>query len=267
MAAREHIQRRPTMSMQLAEKVAGDIKAGRYKTGETLPSEVQMERMYGVGKATVRSAMAELKRMGLIETRQGKGSIVISAGGVVPPVAVPRTIQQSARGSWALPEMSEAEAPAISRTSLDGPPAVHLGQQDQDAFSVDRMVYDPSTGTRMAHRTLIPLATAAEAPALAETPDMPPNEVYNQLSQAGFSLVFTEHVTARAPFPDERASLGLDDAAPLLITYRITSDADQGRPLLCEELKAPAATCQLTFSLAPTKAPAKRTPRRRSGSA
>ncbi|MGW7542223.1 GntR family transcriptional regulator [Streptomyces sp. NPDC054770] len=266
MSAREHIQRRPTMATQVAEKVAADIKRGRYQVGEILPSEAQMEQMYGVGKATIRTAMGELKRMGLIETRQGKGSIVISTGGTVPPVTIPRVIQQGGKGNWFLPEMTEAEAPAISRTSLDGPPAVHLGQQDQDAISVDRMVYDPNTGTRMAHRTLIPLSTAAEAPSLAEAPEVPTSEIYDQLTQAGFSLSFTEHVTARAPFPDERMSLGLDDAAPLLITYRITADAEQDRPLLCEELRAPAATCQLTFSLTPTKAPAKRAPRRRSES-
>ncbi|MFD4600748.1 GntR family transcriptional regulator [Streptomyces sp. NPDC058464] len=254
------------MATQVAEKVAADIKRGRYQVGETLPSEAQMEQMYGVGKATIRTAMGELKRMGLIETRQGKGSMVISTGGTVPPVTIPRAIQQRGKGSWFLPEMTEAEAPAISRTSLDGPPAVHLGQQDQDAISVDRMVYDPKTGTRMAHRTFIPLSTAAEAPSLAEAPEVPTSEIYEQLTQAGFSLSFTEHVTARAPFPDERMSLGLDEASPLLITYRITADAEQERPLLCEELRAPAATCQLTFSLTPTKAPAKRTPRRRSAS-
>ncbi|MEV5849361.1 GntR family transcriptional regulator [Streptomyces sp. NPDC051985] len=266
MSAREHIQRRPTMATQVAEKVAADIKRGRYQVGETLPSEALMEQMYGVGKATIRTAMGELKRMGLIETRQGKGSIVISTGGTVPPATIPRSIQRGSKGSWFLPELAEAEAPAISRTSLDGPPAIHLGQQDQDAISVDRMVYDPHTGTRMAHRTLIPLATAADAPRLAEAPDVPTNEIYEQLTQAGFTLEFIEFVSARAPFPDERMALGLDDAAPLLITYRIAFDPEQERRLLCEELRAPAATCQLAFDLTPAKAPAKRAPRRRSES-
>ena len=54
------------------------------------------------------------------------------------------------------------------------------------------------------------------------------------------SLLPTEHVTARTPYPDERTALGLNDASPLLITYRITADAGQDRPLLWEELKAPA---------------------------
>ncbi|MFH8659991.1 GntR family transcriptional regulator [Streptomyces afghaniensis] len=254
------------MSMQLAEKVAEDIKQGRYEVGETLPSEVQMERMYGVGKATVRAAMAELKAMGLIEKHQGKGSIVISTGDTVPPVSVDRGIQRTTKSRWVLPELTETETPAVSRTSLDGAPAIYLGQQDQDAISVDRLVYDQETGTRMAHRVLIPLATAADAPSLAEQPDAPVSELYDRLTDAGLTLRFTDHVTARAPYPDERTALGLGDGGPLLITYRVTASAEDGRPLLCEELKVPAATCQLTFPATPTRATAKR-PRQRSESA
>ncbi|WP_369171011.1 GntR family transcriptional regulator [Streptomyces sp. R28] len=264
MAAREHIERAPSMYMQVAQRMANDIRAGRYQPGELLPSETQMVEMYGVGKHTARSAVAELRRMGLVESQQGKGSIVLAVGGVLPATRVERSIQRTTKGSWRLPETTQTEAPAVSRGVLDGPSAALLDQQDQDAINVDRMLYDPATGARMAHRVLIPLATAADVPTLAEQPDAEVAELYRQLGEAGLSLSFTEHVTARTPYPDERAALGLSDASPLLITYRVTADADQDRPLLCEELKAPAATCQLTFPVTPTKAPAKRATRRRS---
>ncbi|MDO0912300.1 GntR family transcriptional regulator [Streptomyces sp. DT2A-34] len=266
MAAREHIERAPAMYMQLAQRIADDIRRGRYQTGELLPSEAQMVEMYGVGKHTARSAVAELRRMGLVESRQGKGSIVLASGGVLPATCVDRSIHRTVKGSWSLPEAIEAEAPAVSRTTLDGPPALLLDQQDQDAISVDRMIHNPATGARMAHRVLIPLATAADAPSLAEQPDAEVSDLYQQLADAGLSLAFTEHVTARTPYPDERAALGLSDASPLLITYRVTADADQERPLLCEELKAPAATCQLTYPMTPSKPAARRPTRRRSES-
>ncbi|MCX5048247.1 hypothetical protein [Streptomyces sp. NBC_00474] len=103
------------------------------------------------------------------------------------------------------------------------------------------MIYDPATGARMAHRMLIPMATAAEVPSLAERPDAEISDLYQQLADAGLSLEFTERVTARPPYLDERTALAISsDASPLLITYRITANADQHRPLLCEELKAPA---------------------------
>ena len=265
MTAQDRIHSRPTKVTLITERVAEDIRAGRYKVGAKLPSEAQMEAMYGVSKPTIRSALAELRRMELIESQQGRGSIVISAGGTVPESRITRTVGRTAKGKWVLPEPTEVEAPAISRTVLDGPPAAYLGQQDQDAISVDRTVYDPTTGARMAHRTLIPMATAAQAPTLAEAPDMPVSDLYDQLTEAGFSLTFTEYVTARNSFPDERAALGMSDLGPLLISYRVTADPEHG-PLLCEELKAPAGTCQLAFPITPAKAPAKRPSRRRPAS-
>ncbi|MER7928466.1 GntR family transcriptional regulator [Streptomyces sp. NPDC096057] len=261
-AAREPIERAPSMYMQVAQKIASDIRRGRYQPGEVLPSESAMVEMYGVGKHTVRSAIAELRRMGLAESQQGKGSIVLPSGGVLPATRVERSIQRTSKGSWRLPETAETEPPAVSRTALEGPPALLLGQQDQDAISVDRMIHDPATGARMAHRVLIPLATAADVPSIAEHPGAEITELYQQLADTGLSLTFTEHVTARTPYPDERTALGIADASPLLITYRITADAEE-RPLLCEELKAPAATCQLTYPMTPTKAPAAKRPARR----
>jgi GntR family transcriptional regulator len=201
--------------------------------------------------------------MGLVESRQGKGSIVLPAAGVLPATRVERSIQRTTKGSWHLPQATETEAPAVTRTTLAGPPGLLLDQDDQDAISVDRMIHDPATGARMAHRVLIPMATAADVPTLAEQPDAEISDLYRQLADAGLSLSFTEHVTARAPYPDERTALGISDASPLLITYRITADADQDRPLLCEELKTPAATCQLTYPITPTKPAAQRTTRRR----
>lgn len=266
MAAREHIERAPSMYMQVAQRMANDIRRGRYKPGDLLPSETEMVKMYGIGKHTARAAVAELRRMGLAESLQGKGSIVLPSGGVLPATSVDRSIHRTTKGSWELPEMPQAEPPAVTRTALEGPPALLLDQQDQDAISVDRMIHDPATGARMAHRVLIPLATAADVPSLAEQPDAEISDLYQQLADAGLSLSFTEHVTARTPYPDERTTLGINDASPLLITYRITADADEGRPLLCEELKAPAATCQLTYPVTPTKATAKRPTRRRSRS-
>ncbi|KUO04280.1 GntR family transcriptional regulator [Streptomyces caeruleatus] len=266
MAVREHIERAPSMYMQVAQRMAEDIRKGRYQPGDLLPSESQMVEMYGVGKHTARSAVAELRRMGLVESQQGKGSIVLAGRGDLPVTRLDRSIRRTAKGSWSLPGMTETEAPTVSRTTLDGPPAVLLEQQDQDAISVDRTLYDLATGARMAHRVLIPLATAADVPTLAEQPDAEVADLYRQLAEAGLTLAFTEHVTARTPYPDERTALGLGDASPLLITYRVTADADQERPLLCEELKAPAATCQLTFPVTPTKAAAQRSTRRRSRS-
>ncbi|MFE0130323.1 GntR family transcriptional regulator [Streptomyces sp. NPDC059037] len=258
MAAKKPIERPRPMFMQVAQEMAKAIRSGEYGPGDILPSDQQLAEDYGVGKHTVRSAIAELRGMGLVYTRQGKGTIVRERGSAIPAVTVSRGIQRAGK-TWHLSDLPERETPAITRTALDGMPAALLEQQDQDAISVDRLLWDADTGVRIAHRTYIPLATAAEVPSLAEQPDAPVSDLYQQLTDAGHTLAFTEHVTARIPYPDERAALNLTDASPLLITYRVIADAD-GRPLLCEELTAPAATTRLTYPLTPSKAAAKRAP-------
>ena len=59
-----------------------------------------------------------------------------------------------------------------------------------------------------------------------------------------------------------RTTLNLPDTTPLLVTYRITHGSD-GTALLCEELRAPAATCRLVYPITPTTAPAKHTHRKK----
>ncbi|MFC8129122.1 GntR family transcriptional regulator [Streptomyces sp. NPDC057302] len=266
MTARRHVQRPEPMYMAVARDLANEIKEGRYEAGQLLPSENELVEMFGVGKATVRQAVAELRGMGLVYSRQGKGVIVRERDSAARSLRIDRSIQRAGKG-WQMPDMAEVEPPAVSRITLDGMPAALLEQADQDAISVDRLLHDPESGARMAHRMIIPMATAADTPSLAKVPTAPVSDLYRQLSDTGHALSFTEEVTARTPFPDERSTLQLvPDASPLLITYRITSDADSGRPLLCEELRAPAATCRFSFPVTPTKAAAKRAPRSRPAS-
>ena len=259
MAADDQLTPPNPRYMQLADKLAQAITAREYEPGEILPSESQIIERYGISRATVRSAIAELRSMGLVTVRHGKGVIV--RGSRTPNVAVERSLTRRGK-RFILPEQHEASPPTVTRTTLDGIPAELLDAQDQDAFSVERLLYDETTSARMAHRTFIPLSTAARAQQLADVPDAPVSELYQALTDAGHELSWAEHVTARIPYLDERTTLGLSDTTPLLVTYRVTHDSD-GTALLCEELRAPAATCRLVYPITPTTAPAKRTPRKK----
>ncbi|KIZ17934.1 GntR family transcriptional regulator [Streptomyces natalensis] len=248
---------RPTpMYRQVADNLAQAIKSGEYEPGSKLPSETELIERYKLSRMTVRLAVAELRTMGLVESRQGQGSFVRM---VSPTSAIPRTITKSGK-RFSVPEMHEAEEPSITRTHIIGTLAELLGRREEDAtdaFSVDRLLTDPATGARSTQRLIIPLDVAAEAPALGETPDAPVTDLYAHLVAAGHDLYWLEYVDARTPLPDERQALGLSDASPILITYRVTYGTDH-RPLLCEELHTAAAKSRLVFRVTPEKAPAKR---------
>ena len=71
-------------SMKLYEQVVQQIKNmvlnGTYKKGDLLPSEKELIKMTGVSRITVREGLRTLAEMGIIETKKGKGSIVLIDG-------------------------------------------------------------------------------------------------------------------------------------------------------------------------------------------
>ncbi len=62
---------------QLADLLIRQIKDGRYKTGDIIPSETGLAKTYGIGRPTVRQAMDMLVRKGLVERKRGSGTYVM----------------------------------------------------------------------------------------------------------------------------------------------------------------------------------------------
>jgi DNA-binding FadR family transcriptional regulator len=66
---------------QVVQRLRADIAAGRLAAGERLPSERELARALGVGRASVREALGVLGNLGLVETRPGSGSFVAADAG------------------------------------------------------------------------------------------------------------------------------------------------------------------------------------------
>lgn len=62
---------------QIYQSLSSDIVEGKYKTGDTLPSEHKLLRLFGVSRETVRKALSLLQENGYIQKMKGKGSVVI----------------------------------------------------------------------------------------------------------------------------------------------------------------------------------------------
>lgn len=58
-----------------------EIRKGRHRVGDMLPTETDLMRAYGVSRHTVRKAVEDLRTRGAVASRQGQGSTVVSAGG------------------------------------------------------------------------------------------------------------------------------------------------------------------------------------------
>ena len=62
--------------MEIGQRIAADIAAGRMLPGTRLPTEQQMMDAMGVSRTVIREAVAALRAEGLVTTRQGIGSFV-----------------------------------------------------------------------------------------------------------------------------------------------------------------------------------------------
>src|SRR5580658_7683805 len=62
----------------VADRLRGDILAGRLRPGTRLPSERELSLALGVNRLTLRASLARLEALGLITTRHGAGTVVAS---------------------------------------------------------------------------------------------------------------------------------------------------------------------------------------------
>jgi len=67
---------RSPLYRQLAGQLAQDIRAGRYRVDQALPSERTLVESLGVSRVTARKAIDELVAQGLVQRRHGAGNFI-----------------------------------------------------------------------------------------------------------------------------------------------------------------------------------------------
>ncbi|GGJ13925.1 GntR family transcriptional regulator [Streptomyces brasiliensis] len=253
------IQRPGALYQQVAAAIRAAILSGEFAPDSLLPSEAQLMARYGVSRPTVRNAIAALRAEGLIDVRHGKGSFVRSSGH--PVLTIERRISRTTEGTFVMPNgdiWQEAEQPSTYRTRTTKDTGRLLQLDEEEAlFGCDRLLIDPSTGTRVMHRTLIPFEVAEAVPLLGKEPCKPPAAIYRVLTTAGYTLSWTETVRAHMPLPDERTTLRLPDATPVLHVARTAHGTDDS-PLFLEELRFGADRAELAYRITADEQPARR---------
>jgi GntR family transcriptional regulator, transcriptional repressor for pyruvate dehydrogenase complex len=68
-------ERKP-ISRVVFDQIAAEIRRGRLRPGDRLPTEQELVAAFKVSRSSVREALRGLATLGLIETRQGRGAIV-----------------------------------------------------------------------------------------------------------------------------------------------------------------------------------------------
>jgi GntR family transcriptional regulator, transcriptional repressor for pyruvate dehydrogenase complex len=75
---------------QVAEQIRNLIGSGALKPGDLLPPERELAAKLGVGRSSIRDAVRTLEVMGILEPRQGHGTVVrdLSADALVVPLSL-----------------------------------------------------------------------------------------------------------------------------------------------------------------------------------
>jgi len=70
---RKPVLRRTTLPKAIADHLTSEIRNGRLRPGERLPTEKALMRKFGVGRSTIREALQHLVILGLAEAKRGFG--------------------------------------------------------------------------------------------------------------------------------------------------------------------------------------------------
>ena len=70
---------RKSLADAAEQSIRAEITAGNWRVGEQLPNEASLSARLGVSRGTVREAVRALVAQGMLETRQGSGTYVLSA--------------------------------------------------------------------------------------------------------------------------------------------------------------------------------------------
>lgn len=70
---------RKSLADAVEQSIRAEITAGNWRVGEQLPNEASLSARLGVSRGTIREAVRVLVAQGMLETRQGSGTYVLSA--------------------------------------------------------------------------------------------------------------------------------------------------------------------------------------------
>src|SRR5918997_5577668 len=111
-------------SEAVVRRVGSAIALGLLADGEQLPTETHLATMLNVSTVTLREALAELRKLGLVETRRGRGggSFVRSQEDVLAELADARLAELGTTDLRELGDVHSAAAAAAARLPAAPPP-------------------------------------------------------------------------------------------------------------------------------------------------
>lgn len=135
------LKRPPLLADRIAETLFGEIKSGKYKRGQKLPTERVLAETYGVSRPVIREALGLLRQDNVIVSRQGSGAFVADEVTGAFRLKSPETLQpgdvrqiielliavESTASGYAAERRSAKQLKVIQQTVIDMQEAIETG--------------------------------------------------------------------------------------------------------------------------------------------
>jgi len=206
---------------RLAAELRSAIAAGEHPAGQLLPSEAELAATGGVSRVTVRKALGELKREGLVDSRQGFGWYVLAAP-LRQSLSELSTIEAQVSAAGLTPRRR-----ILSFAFVDAPARAAAVLGVTTVLEITRLnLADDRPFARVTVWVPEPLAADLSRGAVERQP------LYELLGIALGGA--TQSITAVGASTADAELLQLPFGSPLLRCERITSDTS-GRPVLLSD--------------------------------
>jgi len=230
-----------TLWRQIEQVLEAEIAGGRIPPGGRLPTEQELSARFRVNRHTVRRAMEELERRGLVRIEQGRGSF--AAEDVIDYQVGPRTrfseviARQNREPSGRILRIAEVAADEAAATALRLRPGRTLWLVERLGLADGRPV---SLGRHHFPQTRLPGLPDALADGRGS--------ITRALAACGVAEYArrSTRVTARLPSVEEAELLDQPRNRPVIVSEAVNIDA-QGVPVEYGVATYPAGRVQLVF--------------------
>jgi GntR family transcriptional regulator len=215
------LQRGRPLYEQMADALRAEIREGRYRPGDRLPSERELSERFGVSKVTARQAIVQLRAEGLVTSRVGYGVLVAQPG---PPR---RLSDDILRG--------EAFYRAVGRLGLEPDVATTITREPATEEVAEALGVEVGAEV-LVHTRLVraqggpPLFSAANyfpawvVEAVPQLASPSTSGLPKWLSQAYGPLYGEDLIDARMPTPEERELLEIPQDTPVVVIRGVNRD-------------------------------------------
>lgn len=211
---------------QICQRLRDAIGAGAFPPGSVLPSEAELNRLFGVSRATSRAVLDELERQGLIVRRAGKGSIALRQR-VDQPAEQMTGFSEDMRRRGLEPSYRTLQAgKALAGVEVAEALEVRVGAK---VFRSHRLLLAEGEVMGLAISWIAPRLLRGVAAPTAE--ELTRGSLYEwMLRSCGTRLVRArEYIEASGAEPEMAGLLEVPAGAPLLIARRQSFD-ESGKP-------------------------------------